>query len=270
MEKLPGKTDKYIIMKKLNLILCASLLLLVSCSKNKNYIIGGKKNPTNKVNETTSDFLKSFDVTTETAKLFERAGMNGEINGNVTLIAPSNYAVNRYLTRRNNRNLRLDPASKLMTVDDIPVEDLQQLKMYIVDNKYWSGNIPAGGIVLPTHLAGDSIRLYTATSNTEPGAAWDGSGVPGWGYQYSNFMQTLPVKVYVQFKRGNNWENDPNERVSLGYDNPECDQVYEMYISDVITTTGVVHVIYSGDYNFSDHFYYHSLFFFGTRADDLL
>lgn len=257
-------------MKQLNLLLCASVLLLASCSKSKDYIIGGKKNPTNKVNETTSDFLKSFDVTTETGRLFERAGMDAEINGNVTVIAPSNYAVNRYLTRRNNRNLRLDPNSKLMTVDDIPTEDLQQLKMYIVDNKYWSENIPAEGIILPTHEPGDSIRLYTATSNTEPGAAWDGSGEPGLGYQYSNFMQTLPVKVYVQFKRGDNWEMDPNERVSLGYDNPECDQVYEMYISDVITTTGVVHVIYSGDYNYSDHYYYHSLFFFGTRADDLL
>jgi hypothetical protein len=245
-------------------------LLLASCSKNKDYIIGGKSNSTNKVNQTTFDFLKSFAETTETAHLFERAGMVTEINGDVTLIAPNNYAVNRYLRRRNNRSLRLDPNSKLMTVDDIPLEDLQQLKMYIVDKKYWSDNIPDGGIILPTHEAGDSIRLYKATSNSEPGTAWDGSGVPGWGYQYSNFMQSLPVKVYVQFKRGDNWEMDPNERISLGYDNPECDQVYEMYISDVLTTTGVVHVIYSGDYNFSDHYYYHTLFFYGTRADDQL
>src|SRR5690606_16226805 len=157
--------------------------------------------------------------------------------------------------RKNNRLLRLDPQSPLMTIDDIPVEELQQLKMYIVDKQYWSENIPEEGITLPTHLAGDTLRLYKAESNIEPGAAWDGSGVPGWGYQYSNFMQTRPMKVYVHFKRGDNWEMDPNQRVSMGYDNPECDQVYEMYISDVITTTGVVHVIYSGDYNYSDHYY---------------
>ena len=257
-------------MKKPALLFVIPILALVSCSKNKDYIIGGKANQTNKVNQTTFDFLKSFDVTTETARLFEKAGMQDEINGNVTVIAPSNYAVNRYLRRRNNRALRLDPNSVPLTLEDIPVDDLSQLKMYIVDEKYWSSNIPAEGIILPTHEPGDTIRLYTAQSNTEPGAAWDGSGTPGQGYQYSNFMQTQPTKVYVQFKRGNNWEFDPNERVSLGYDDPECDQVYEMYISDVLTTTGVVHVIYSGDYNYSDHYYYHSLFFYGTRADDLL
>lgn len=257
-------------MKKFSLFIFVPMLLLTACSKNKNYIIGGKANQTNKVNLTTFDFLKSFDVTSETARLFERANMVSEINGNITLIAPSNYAVNRYLRRRNNQALRLDPNAKTMTVEDIPLDDLQQLKMYIVDGKFLSSDIPEEGIVLPTHEPGDTVRLYTAKSNTEPGAAWDGSGIPGLGYQYSNFMQTQPIKVYVQFKRGDNWEFDPNERVSLGYDNPECDQVYEMYLSDVLTTTGVVHVIYSGDYNYSDHYYYHSLFFYGTRADDLL
>jgi hypothetical protein len=61
-----------------------------------------------------------------------------------------------------------------------------------------------------------------------------------------------------------------NTRLSLGYDNPECDQVYQMMLSDVVTNNGVVHIIYSGSYNYSDHYYYHTLFFFGTRADDLL
>jgi uncharacterized protein YhjY with autotransporter beta-barrel domain len=113
------------------------------------------------------------------------------------------------------------------------------------------------------------LRLTLDESNAEPGAAWDGSGQPGQRYQYSNFMQSIPLKVSVQYKRGNNWELSPAQRVSMGYDNPECDQVYKMYISDVLTKTGAVHVIYSGDYSYSDHYYYHTLFFFGTRADDL-
>jgi hypothetical protein len=142
--------------------------------------------------------------------------------------------------------------------------------MYIVDDKYWSSNIPKEGIVLPTHLAGDSLRLNIEESNAEPGTAWDGGGQPGEGYQYSNFMQSKPTKVNVQFKRGDNWELEASQRVSMGYDNPECDQVYKMYISDVLTTNGVVHVLYSGDYSYTDHYYYHTLFFFGTRADDLL
>lgn len=245
-------------------------ILLNSCSKNKNYIVGGEAVKDNRVNQSTAAFLNTFKVTSETGKLFERAGLTNEINGDVTILAPNNYAVNRYIRRNNNRALRLNPQAELLTVDNIPLADLAQLKMYIVDGKFLSADIPEEGIKLSTHLDGDSVYLYTATSNAEPGAAWDGSGTPGQGYQYSNFMQRRPVKVYAHFKRGANWEMDPNQRVSMGYDNPECDQVYEMYISDVLTDNGVVHVIYSGDYNYSDHYYYHTLFFFGTRADDLL
>lgn len=258
-------------MKKIHLFLCLFLVAagFFSCSK-KDYIIGGEKNETNKVDQTSFEFLKSFEATTETAKLIERAGMVDEVNGDVTIIAPSNYAVNRYLRRKTNRALRLDPNAAALTIEDIPVADLAQLRMYIVDSKYLSTDIPAEGVVLPTHNAGDTLLLTLEEVNAEPGAGWDGAGQPGQGYQYSNFMQSRPKKVSVHFKRGADWEMDAGQRNSLGYDNPECDQVYKMYISDVITNTGVVHVIYSGDYTYSDHYYYHTLFFFGTRADDLL
>jgi hypothetical protein len=271
MEKQFGKKLKDLQMRKAIIFFLLPICLVTasSCSKDK-YVIGGEKNETNKVNQTTYDFLKSFEATSETARLIERAGKINEVNGNVTIIAPSNYAVNRYLRRINNRALRLDPNAKPLTIEDIPVDELDQLGMYIVDNKFSSDSIPASGIILATHHAGDSLRLSLDESVADPGTAWDGGGQPGEGYQYANFMQTKPVRVTVHFKRGANWEMDPQQRVMLGYDKPECDQVYKMYISDVITTTGVVHVIYSGDYNFTDHYYYHSLFFFGTRADDLL
>jgi hypothetical protein len=246
------------------------LLAFVFSSCSKNGVIGGDKNETNEVNMTTFDFLKSYDVTTETATLFEKAGLTNEINGDVTLIAPSNFAVNRYLRRKSNRLLRLDPNAPEFKLEDIPVADLEQLKMYNVDGQFLSTDLTPQGILLPTHHDGDSLRLSLQEATAEPGAAWDGGGEPGAGYQYSNFMQSRPKKVTVHFKRGSKWEMTGIERTSLGYDNPECDQVYKMYISDVKTTNGVVHVIYSGDYNYSDHYYYHTLFFFGTRADDLL
>ncbi len=252
-----------------NIVILFLLMSLFACRKN-GYIIGGQKNQTNKVDQSTFDFLKSAEITSETARLIERAGLVSEVNGNVTIIAPSNYAVNRYLRRKYNRALRLDPHSTAPTVEDIPLVELEQLKMYIVDGKWWSDSIPAAGIVLPTHHTGDSLRLSLEASVADPGAAWDGGGEPGQGYQYANFMQTRPLKVTVQFKRGANWEMSPQDRLSMGYDNPECDQVYTMYLSDVLTNNGVAHVIYSGDYNYSDHYYYHTLFFFCTRTDDLL
>lgn len=255
-------------MKKIYILYCLAILT-ISCSDD-DYIIGGEINESNRVDQTTFEFLASFEETKKTARLFEKAGMIDEINGDVTVIAPSNYAINRYIRRVNNRSLRLDPTSTLKTLEDITDAELQELKMYIVDKKYWRETIPEEGLVLPTHSEGDTVRLTLQESTAEPGAAWDGGSTPGWGYQYPNFMQTNPIKVFVHFKRGDKWEMTPNERVSLGYDNPECDQVYQMLISDVITNTGVVHVIYSGNYNYSDHYYYHTLFFFGTREDDLL
>lgn len=254
-------------MKNILLITVLSALML-GCQKD--YIIGGKKNETNKVNMSTYDFLKSYDVTKSTARLFERAGLIDAVNGNVTLIAPNEYSVNRYLRRINNRRVRLDPKATLWTIEDIPVADLAKLKMYLVQGKYTSQELTKEGITLATLNTGDSLRLSLQESTAEPAAAWDGSNVPGDGYQYPNFMQTNPKKVFVHFKRGANWENTGEQRAALGYDNPECDQVYQMYLSDVETTTGVVHILYVGNYNYNEHYYYHTLFFFGTRADDLL
>ncbi len=255
--------------RSFHIYLLLMAIIVASCSKN-GHIIGGNINETNEVNMTTYDYLKSFEVTTLTARLIERAGLIDEVNGDVTLIAPSNYAINRYLRRKTNRAQRLDPDAAALTVEDIPEADLEQLKTYIVDGSFLSADLTPQGILLPTHRDGDSLRLSLVEATAEPGAAWDGAGQPGQGYQYSNFMQSRPKKVTVHFKRGANWEMSGAQRTAMGLDNPECDQVYKMYISDVKTTNGVVHVIYSGDYSYNDHYYYHSLFFFGTRADDLL
>lgn len=140
----------------------------------------------------------------------------------------------------------------------------------MVRGKLSSANLTKEGVKMETLNPGDSLRLYVDESTAEPAAAWDGANEPGQGYQYTNFMQTTPKKVFVHFKRGTNWETTGEARATLGLDNAECDQVYQMYLSDVETTTGIVHIIYVGNYNYNEHYYYHSLFFFGTRADDLL
>lgn len=261
--------SKNIIMNRLISFLLVAIFM-ISCSEG-DYVIGGEPNTEmNKVDKTTFQFLESFEPTTKTAKLIEKAGMVDEVNGDVTVIAPSNYAIDRYIRRRNNRMLRQNPDTTQITIDDIPADTLQKLGMYIVDNKYWRNNLTDEWVYMPTHNPDDSLRLALLESNDSPGTAWDGAGIPGWGYQYSNFMQTTPEKVYVQFKRGNNWEQNDSQRAALGLDHPESDKKYRMYISDIQTNTGIVHVIYSDDYSYSSHYYYHTLFFFGTRQDDQL
>lgn len=244
-------------------LLCTTL---VACRQD--YVVGGKTNPTNKVNTTTYDYLKSSEVANSVARLIERADLINEVNGHITFIAPANYAVNRYLRRKNNRALRLDPKAVPLTVETIDPADLPLLKMYMIDGKFTRDKLTKEGIKFKTY-SGDSLMLYTAQSNSEPGTTWDGGGTPGQGYQYTNFMETIPAQVYVHFKRGSKWEMNQNT-ISNNLDAPESDQIYKMYISDVETTTGVVHIIYQNDHTYTDHYYYHSLFFFGTRQDDKL
>ncbi|HOI80028.1 MAG TPA: hypothetical protein PLI30_10535 [Petrimonas sp.] len=256
---------------KLYIGLAWATIFFASSSCSEDYIIGGEVNETKQLNMTTFDLLKSMEETKNVAILFERAGMKELVNGDVTIISPSQWSINRYLRRKHNQNLRNNPSAPPVTMDDISAQELQKMGMYILPGKYWRETIPAEGINLVAH-DGTEVRLTLDKTNTDPGAAWDGSGVPGSGYQYSNFMQQVPYLVKVHFKRGANWEMTPDDRNRLTgyYDNPECDHVYRMYVSDILTSTGVVHVIYSGDYGYSDHYYYHSLFFFGLRTDDKL
>jgi len=257
-------------MKKL-LFLSAITICFFSACQNEDYIIGGDVNETNIFDGTTFEWMQNSDVANETAQLFEIAGLQDELNGDVTVIAPSNYAVRRYLRRLTNQALRLDPGAAKITVNDLNADTLAKyMKMYVVDGYFSRDEIPEEGIILPTHLAGDTVRLTLDQVNIDPGTAWDGGGTPGYGYQYSNFMQSTPYLVHVHFKRGNNWEMTSQERSAINNDSPEKDQVYRMYISDVVTSTGVIHVIYYGDYNYSDHYYYHTLFFYGSRDDDQL
>jgi len=232
--------------------------IMPSCSDD--YIIGGEINETNKVGVSSFDYLKMTEETDTVAILFEKAGLKDAVNGDVTIIAPNQWSVNRYIRRRHNQDLRNDPAAPELTISDLTSDDLTQMGMYILPGSYASATIPSGGINL-TALDGSEVRLTVDETNTDAGSV---------GYQYSNFMEKLPKIVHVHFKRGNNWELTAEERTQMTnyYDNPECDHVYRMYVSDVITTTGVVHVLYSGDYTYSDHYYYHCLFFFGKRTDD--
>jgi hypothetical protein len=219
---------------------------------------------------TTFDFLRSLDETKQVATLFERAGMKDVINGNVTLIAPNQWSINRHLHRKHIIALRSNPNAPAPTIDDFTFEELQQMGMYVIQGgQYWSETIPEEGLFLKT-MSGMDVFLSCDITNIDPGAAWDGGGSSTAGYQYSRFTQTRPRIVHIHYKRGNNWEWTGEERTRLGLDNVECDQNYRMYLSDVITKNGVVHILYMGDYNYSDHYFYHSLFFFGIRTQDTL
>lgn len=247
--------------KYINLISLTMLAVLAfSCNDDKDYIIGGTVNETNKVDLTTFDYLNSLDETKIVATLFEKAGLKEVINGDVTLVAPNVWSVNRYLRRRYIQLLRSNPSADSLTIDDISAEDLKKMGMYILPGKLSSETIPEGGKIMKAY-DGTEVCISVDEVDRDPGAA---------SYSYSSFMEDVPNIIHIHYKRGANWEWTALERSSLTnyYDNPECDHVYRMYLSNVITKNGVVHILYSGDAGFSDHTYYHCLFDFGKISDD--
>ena len=134
--------------KYINLItvLIASLTLF-SC-ENDDYIIGGEANETNKLDMTTFDLLSQMEETEVVAELFERAGFKNVINGDVTVVAPNIWSVNRYLRRRTNQVLRTNPNAEAISIDDIAEEELQKMGMYVLPGKWWRETIPEEGKIL--------------------------------------------------------------------------------------------------------------------------
>jgi len=261
-------------MKKSIYIFCAlAALMLISCRKDDS--IGGSINSTEQLDITTSEWLAAQRETEVVAQLFDRAGLTSVIDSdNITLFAPNMWSVRRYVRRMNSNNHIEDREAmglgenEKFTIDKLPDSELRKMGMYIFPGTWWSATIPEEGVFLKSVDGTQEIYVTLDETNTDPGGAYDGGGVAGNGYQYSNFLMSMPKLIHVLFKRGENWEFEPLERLDLGLDDPECDQCYRMYISDIRTKNGVVNIIYMGDYTYSEHYFYHCLFFFGTRNDD--
>ncbi|MBQ8838165.1 MAG: fasciclin domain-containing protein [Bacteroidales bacterium] len=258
---------------KIKGILCAAACAAVafmSASCTYDVIDGGINDVKENRHLTTFEWLQQYEHTKEVAELFRQAGLEDVINGDVTVLAPNEWAVSRYVRRRNSINY-LSPEDPRFTIDQLTYEELQQMQMYIFDGQWSSADIPEGGIYLTAMDGVTEVYLTVDPTNTNPNAGYDGGGAAGAGYQYSNFLQTTPNCVHVLYKRGTEWEFDYKDRTNMkngSQDNPECDQYCSMMISDVITKNGVVHVLYSSDATYSELFYYPTLFFFGNRNDD--
>lgn len=254
-------------MKKFFVIIALAFAAL-SCSKTTD-IVGGTINPSERTDVTTFEFLMENEETQIVAQLFEAAGMKDIINGEVTLVAPSKYSVNRFIRRMNSANNREADAPRY-TIEDLLQDDvlLQKMGMYVFPGIYGLDNLTEKGTMLTSVDGSQEIILTLDETNTDPGPAYDGGKAAGAGFQYSNFLEKSPKLIHVLFKRGENWETEFLARDKLGLDNAECDHHYRMYVSNVRTKNGMVHIVYSGDTSFNEHYYYHSLFFFGVRADD--
>ena len=260
------------------LTFAAFVSLFASC--NKDYVIGGDPNPTNRVNMTTLDYLKSVPETEGAAYLFEQAGMTQLVNSEVTVFAPGSWAINRYLRRKYNQDKLTTPDLSPYTIEDIATlvqrdeeaagntmtaqEALEKnMGLYVVKGLFSMDAIPEEGVIVTMENGNEAFLSVDVVEKD-----WAGDD------DYLSIMETKPELLHILYKRGSNWEFDATVRQGMNdgslsyYDVPECDHYYRMWRSNVITTTGVVNVLYVGETDYQAHYYYHCLFFFGTRTMD--
>lgn len=260
-------------MKRNSILALAAALVALSCQKADT--IGGTVNSTEPLDITCFEWLSQTEETAVVADLFERAGLKETIEQpDITIVGPSKWSVNRYVRRRNYDYRQGVAGAVEFTLDDMTEEELRQMGMYIFPGRWTSDNIPEEGVYLTSLDGSQEIYLSCEKQPADPGAAWNGEGNPGAGYQYGNFMMSIPKLVLVVFKRGEEWEVDASgkpsylARYAVGFENAECDQAYRMYISDVRTSNGVVHIVVMGNTAYSERYFYHSLFFYGNRNQD--
>jgi hypothetical protein len=262
------------IMKRTIILIALTSMLAVACHKDDS--IGGTVNSTDAMDLTTFEWMSQTDETAVVAQLFEMAGMVDDINGEVTIVGPSKWSVQRYIRRRNKPYRDGVAGATEFKLEDLTPAELAQMGMYVFPGKWDSKALAEQGAQYLTSLDGSQeIYLSLEKASADPGAAWNGEGNPGVGYQYGNFMMSNPMLVYVVFKRGVNWEVDDKTglpsyyaRYTLGLTSAETDQAYRMYLSDVRTKNGIVHIVVMGNTAYAERYHYHTLFFYGTRNDD--
>lgn len=242
--------------------------LSVSCTTDT---IGGTVYDINEnLDKTAWEWLEANEP--DVAFLFEKGGYKDLLNDpneDLMILSPNKYAVSRYVKRRNYDYRQQKVDSLKFNLSEIEDSNSALMSMYIFKGAITRDDMKVGDGSFLTAID-DSTEVYFTLdyTNSDPGTAYDGGGSPGVGFQYSNFLHQTPELFHAMFKMGSDWELDAVVREQMKFDNPETDQRYRMMVSDIRVKNGVIHVLYCGDATHAEHYYYHTLFFYGTRTMD--
>jgi hypothetical protein len=208
-------------MKHLILIVCA--IALFSCEDD--YLIdGGTASP--HLNMSTYEFLSSNSLFDTLVMAIDKAGLQGTVDGEVTLFAPTHFSFRNYIDVRTalGRTLYNDP-NYVFAFDSIPVRLLQDsLAMYIFPGKLTRDSLTKEGKVY-TNLAGTQLRL-----SLEPRE------------EYTTQLTVNPEYVYLTRKRGTRWDAWD----ATGVTTNEQDTKERAQTSNLLSTNGVIHVLANG------------------------
>ena len=206
-----------------------ALVTISSCQKD-DYINDGGKILSGKVNMTTYDYLKSNKKFDSLVKIIDQAGMKDEINGNITFFATTNYGAADYVSAKKQEKITQvgDENIKFSIADINPAELKDSLKMYMFAGKVTRNQLNTEG------------RLFNSLLGPMNGITWLIK------LRRSNdYAQYLDYVDYVNFTKVIGTRDDleadasaiPQDRKDISID---CQT------SNIITTTGVLHVLRDG------------------------
>ncbi len=213
-------------MKRIIIFLLASVFVFTACEDE--YLIDGGTADQN-VNMTTFDFLKTNEIFDTLTMLIEQAGLVSAVNEAGTFIVPTDFSIKRYLDNVV-ADLRVFDPEAQFNLSDIPADTLEMLKSYLIPQRVTRDDMEMEGRIYTT-VYGDERKL-----SLEPRAV------------YTGYLTEFPSFVFFYKKRGETW----NYYGQTGIPVDERDHIVQVRTSDIITTTGVVHVLQGN----------HTLFFY--------
>ncbi len=204
-------------MKKLLIIVSLAVAVFSAC--NNDYLIdGGVANPN--VNLTTYDFLKTNPIFDTVVMLIDKAGLKDKVNGAVTFMAPTDFAVQNYVNDILSDMRVTDPNAKF-TVDDIPIDTLMQLQAYMITE------------LLPREKLTQNGKEYSAVNGEKRKISLEPRD------EYSEYLSEKPLYVFFYKKKGTRWDDYAEENL----DTDERDISVLVRTSGIVTNNGLVHVL---------------------------
>lgn len=216
------------------IVMLVAILTIIACKKD-DYINDGGKILTARVNMTTYDYLKSNRKFDSLIRVIDQAGMKDQVNLNITFFATTNYGVAEYVAaKKQERVAELGDENIFFNIDSLDADELKDsLKNYMFSGKITRNQLNTEG------------RLFNSMLGPVNGITW--LIKLRRSNDYSNYLDYVE---YVNFTKVIGTRDDleanpaavPQDRRDISLD---CQT------SNIITTTGVLHVI-------NDH---HRLFF---------
>lgn len=212
----------------MGIVLALLVVCWTSCESDDYLNDGGQANPY--VDMTTYDFLKSHGKFDSLVAIIDRAGLKDLVNApNTTFFASTDYSVAPYVSAKKQKKIiEVGNENIDFGIKDIPVSQLDSLKIYLFDGKIVRENLQTEvqyvinkfGPIADVRFAAKLRRLVGYNDYLD----------------YVDYLNFTWVKGSLDTDAPQGQVIPPSEQ----------DFSYDCQTSGIITTTGVLHVLSDG------------------------